>query len=292
MDGGRVNSDDPVDAVLNRLGRVFAIFDARTQDSGHISYGIVDDEGRRWFVKTAGDGTVSPGGATRQERVAALRHAAAIQHGLDHPALVPLEAVIEASDGVAIVHHWFDGELLRSRPERRDDPTEAYSLFRALPATDIVAALDCVIDLHVILERSGWIAGDFYDGCLMYDFGARGIKVIDLEAYRHGPYVNGVGRLPGSTRFMAPEEHLSGAAITASTTVYNLGKMLGIFLASNLRHPGIAAVLARATETAPEHRPSSVAELQQEWRSALPQEWTAAITGGVVVGRSAADEAP
>lgn len=89
-----------VKLVLDRLGRTFATFDARSQDSGHISYGVIDADGRRWFVKTAGDDVDSPGGATRQERAAALRHAAALQEALDHPALVPLEAVIEASDGV------------------------------------------------------------------------------------------------------------------------------------------------------------------------------------------------
>jgi len=193
-----------VKLVLDRLGRTFATFDARSQDSGHISYGVIDADGRRWFVKTAGDDVDSPGGATRQERAATLRHAAALQEALDHPALVPLEAVIEASDGVLIVHPWFSGELLRSPTERRDDPDEAYSRFRALPMPEIAAALDTVIDFHVTLERSCWIAGDFYDGCLLYDFDTRQIKVIDLEAYHYGPYINGVGRLPGSTRFMAP----------------------------------------------------------------------------------------
>src|SRR5581483_10925284 len=85
----------PASAMLDRLGGTFATFDSRTQDSGHVSYGVIDEQGRRWFVKTAGDDTVSPGGATRQERAEALRQAAAIQHDLDHPALVPLQAVIE-----------------------------------------------------------------------------------------------------------------------------------------------------------------------------------------------------
>jgi serine/threonine protein kinase len=272
-----------VKLVLDRLGCTFATFDARSQDSGHISYGVIDADGRRWFVKTAGDDVDSPGGATRQERAAALRHAAALQEALDHPALVPLEAVIEASDGVLIVHPWFSGELLRSPTERRDDPDEAYSRFRALPMPEIAAALDTVIDFHVTLERSCWIAGDFYDGCLMYDFDTRQIKVIDLEAYHYGPYINGVGRLPGSTRFMAPEEHTRGALITARTTVYNLGRMLEIFLARNLPHPGLETVIARATSKEPERRPPSVAALQKEWRSSLAQDSSGAISGVATV---------
>ena len=38
---------------LNDAGRVFAVFDERTQDSGNISYGV-DVGGQRFFVKTAG----------------------------------------------------------------------------------------------------------------------------------------------------------------------------------------------------------------------------------------------
>lgn len=255
--------------MLEQLGQVAATFDDRTQDSGHISYGVADVTGERWFVKSAGTHGVSPGGATRHERETALRHAAALQQEIDHPALVPLERVIEASDGVVAVYQWFEGELLRCPAERRDDPSQAYLRFRALPLPELVAALDTVIDLHVTLESNGWIAGDFYDGSLMYDFDTRQIKVIDLESYHRGPYVNTVGRLPGSTRFMAPEEWIKGARITATTTVYNLGRMLEIFLAEHLPHPALETVQARATATDPVQRIPSVAALQHAWRSAL-----------------------
>jgi hypothetical protein len=188
----------PVAAVIGQMGHIFVTFDARTQDSGHISYGVLGADGRRWFVKTAGDSSDSPGGKSPEERLEVLRRAAAIQGTVDHPALVPLEAVVEASDGVLIVHDWFGGELLRSPTEKRADPDEAYSRFRALPFPEIATALDAVISAHVALEHAGWIAGDFYDGCLMYDFDKREIKLVDLEAYHRGPYVNKVGRLPGS----------------------------------------------------------------------------------------------
>ena len=203
---------------------------------------------------------------------------------------MPLEAVVAASDGIAVVYRWFDGELLRSRADRRDDPAEAHSRFRALPLAKGATALDSVIDLHVVLERAGWIAGDFYDGCLMYDFDARVIKVIDLEAYHRGPYINEVGRLPGSTSFMAPEEYTKGAAITASTTVYNLGRMLDIFLPT--KPAAIAAVVAGAAAAAREARPSSVADFQREWRSVLPKALAGRATSTVAVRGPGASPAP
>jgi serine/threonine-protein kinase len=262
-------SDLSVAALVGRLGRVFATFDASTQDSGHVSYGVLAADGRRHFVKTAGDRSVSPGGATHRERVEALRRAASIQHEVDHPALVPLQRVIEAADGVVVVHDWFDGELLRSPTERRNDPREAFSRFRSLPVPEIVTALDAVIDLHATLEHTGWLAGDFYDGCLMYDFADRRITVMDLEAYHRGSFVNEVGRLPGSSRFMAPEEHTKGATIDARTTVFNLGRMLEIFLTSTHQHRALVELSAAATAVLPEERPPSVAALQRAWRSAI-----------------------
>jgi hypothetical protein len=273
---------DPLPSVaawIAQLGQIFATFDARTQDSGHISYGVLGADGRRRFVKTAGDSAISPGGTPHHERVEILRRTAAIQHGIDHPALVPLEDVVEASDGVVIVHEWFEGEVLRSPAEKRDDPGEAHSRFRALSLPEIAAAIDAIIDVHVSLERAGWIAGDFYDGCLMYDFDNRTIKLIDLECYHRGPFVNGVGRLPGSTRFMAPEEFAKGDPIDARTTVYNLGRMLEIFLASRYPYPELENVTKRATSGRPDRRQASVSVLQIEWRAAVERSGVVGLGG-------------
>jgi hypothetical protein len=74
----RIEARQPVAAVIDRMGQTFATFDARTQDSGHISYGVLGVDGRQWFVKTAGDDSVSPGGMTRKDRVEVLRRAAAV----------------------------------------------------------------------------------------------------------------------------------------------------------------------------------------------------------------------
>lgn len=261
-------SSESVMATLATIGEVFATFDAATQDSGHVSYGVLGPDGRRRFVKTAGTSSVSPGGATHQARVQLLLRTAALHGELEHPALVPLESVILAPDGLLVVQDWFDGELLRSPAARRDDPTEASWRFRHLDVAQILDALDQVIDLHAALERDGWVAGDFYDGSLMYDFASARIKVIDLESYCRGPYVNEVGRLPGSTRFMAPEELQLGARVDARTTVFNLARMVEILLTRQHPHLALAAVVARATDPSRDRRQPSVAAFQQTWRSA------------------------
>ena len=254
--------------VVAALGTTFAVFDEHTQDSGHVSYGIETEDGRRLFAKTSGGAAASPGGLSRAGRAEALRRTARLHRDVDHPALVTLHEVVEASDGVVLVYDWFEGELLGCPRARREDPAEAHHRFKRLPASEIATALDQVLTLHVALEQAGWVAGDFYDGCLMYDVATRRIVVMDFECYRLGAYVNDRGRLPGSTRFMAPEELRLGATIDARTTVFNLGRMLEIFLLAQHDLPAVAAVVGRATAEAPEARPASVADLHTAWSAA------------------------
>jgi serine/threonine-protein kinase len=250
--------------VLARLGHVFTVFDR--QDSANISYGVRDANGRRWFVKTAGSGEVSPGRLTRDERVALLRRDAQLHADVSHPALLTIHDVIETTDGIAVVYDWFDGELLNAPTDRRADPAEAHCRFALLRPAEIAQALDAVIELHVLLEAAGWVANDFYDGCLMYDFAASAMKVIDFECYRRGPFVNDQGRLAGSTRFMAPEEFALGATVDSRTTVFNLARMVEIFLLARHALPEIRAVMTRATRALPTERYASVASFHEAWR--------------------------
>src|SRR6476661_8452438 len=111
--------------VVASLGTVFVVFD-RTQDSGHVSYGVRTADGRRLFLKTPGRPEPSPAGTSRVDRTESLRRTARLQRAVDHPALVPLPEVVEASDGVVLVYEWFDGDLLGSPAARRQDPAEAH----------------------------------------------------------------------------------------------------------------------------------------------------------------------
>ena len=250
--------------VVASLGDVFTVFDQ--QDSANISYGVRDANGRRWFVKTAGLAQVSPGGLTREARVKLLRRDAQLHADVAHAALLSIHNVIETSDGVAVVYDWFDGELLNAPAERRSDPAEAHQRFASLPTAEIARALDAVIELHVALEGAGWVANDFYDGCLMYDFAAHAMKVIDFECYRRGPFVNDQGRLMGSTRFMAPEELTLGAMVDSRTTVFNLARMVEIFLLARHDVPAVRALTTKATMVSPRHRYETVAHFYEAWR--------------------------
>lgn len=217
-------------------GEVFATFD--TQTSGNVSYGVRIGE-RRHFVKTAGR-VDEPEHAAR---VARLRNAVMIATSCMHRALPVLDRVIESPAGPLLVYDWFDGEPLGTPSARRDDPASSFQRFRASGAPAIAAALTTIYELHAGLARAGWVAVDFYDGCLMYDFASHELRVIDLDMYARGPFTNTRGRMFGSTRFMAPEEFELGARIDERTTVFNLGRAAFVFLGER----GTAAQLAAAT---------------------------------------------
>lgn len=238
-------------------GDVFATFD--TQDSGNVSYGVRVGE-RRFFVKTAGRAD----DAEHAARVARLRNAIAIANGCTHRALPVLDHVIESPAGPHLVYEWFDGELLGVPSVRRDDPASSFQRFRALPATVIAAALTTLYELHAELARAGWIAGDFYDGCLLYDFATHELRVIDLDHYAPGPFTNTMGKMFGSTRFMAPEEFELGARIDERTTVWNLGRAAVVFLGDR-GTPGQRAAVMRACDPDRRARFATVEDFFAAW---------------------------
>ncbi|MGW5434528.1 hypothetical protein ACWET9_46705 [Streptomyces sp. NPDC004059] len=56
------------------------------------------------------------------------------------------------------------------------------------------------------MEEAGFVAVGLYDGCMLYDFDEHRMSLCDLDEYRASPFVLNADRLPGSTRYMAPEE--------------------------------------------------------------------------------------
>jgi serine/threonine protein kinase, bacterial len=220
---------------LEGLGPSFARFD--TQDSGNVSYGVRAGD-TRFFVKTAGDPADPDPYLSFEDRVALLRNAADLARSVAHPALPTLHAVIESPGGPLLVYDWRDGELLGDRGPS-DSPHER---FRALLVTEILAALDTLYELHAELDAAGWVEGDFYDGAMLYDFERRRLTVMDLDTYRREPHRNDMGRMFGSSRFMAPEQFSLGAPIDTRTTAYVLARTALIFLSdSTLDRPAFRA---------------------------------------------------
>ena len=217
------------DVYLNAVGCVFAVFDERSQDSGNISYGVQTQQGR-YFVKTAGCPDDPNPFLSHSERVSLLRNAVRLRRSCDHCTLPPLHQVIESPIGPLLVYQWADGDLIRVDAAIRDDPRSTFQRFRLLPSHEIIRALDLVYELHHQLAQLGWVDIDFYDGCLIYDFNNRDLHIVDLDNYCETPFINEMGRMFGSSRFMAPEEFERGARIDERTTVFTMGRTAAVLL--------------------------------------------------------------
>jgi serine/threonine-protein kinase len=274
-----VVSEGELDAYVRRQGTVLQRFDSRTQDSGNISW-LVDVGDQPLFVKSAG----VPGGADhggpapyfdQAARVVLLRNAVELARSCSHHALPRLLNVIESPAGPALVYEAAPGELVHVRSASRSDHGSAYQRFAHLPAEKLLGVFDVLIDLHVALAAVGWVAADLYDGCLIVDLESGSLKVIDLDTYRRGPSLNDMGRMFGSSTFMAPEEFERGAAIDERTTVFTLGRLVWHFgtrltedAESFCGPPEVAEVVRRACQDSPVDRFSTVAALGRAWTTA------------------------
>jgi serine/threonine-protein kinase len=275
----RIETD--IETYLAQAGEVFRAF--RQQDSGNVAYGVRSPDGtpsrdgtpsagRRWFVKHS----------TEPRGILSLRRAQALNTRVRHPALPRFYNAFETPGGLALVYEWVPGELLyypsRTPPERRRDPAYPPVRFRALPEGRILNALNTIYDLHLLLANEGYIAVDFYDGCIMYDFDGARTYVCDLDEYRLGPFALDMDRGFGSSRFMAPEEFQRGARIDQVTNVFTLGRTALLLLGDGkvsfdrwVGTEGMKQVVQRATDPDRAMRFPSVRAFVEAWRSAVRQ---------------------
>ena len=256
-------TQSPAD-FLAANANIFAVFDHHTQDSGNISYGV-EIAGQRYFVKTAGLVDDDTPCLDHAARIETLRNAARLAQSCNHPTLPTLRHVIESPAGPMLLYDWVEGELVRN----------ALQKVRSLPVDELVALLSDVYDLHVDLAERGWIANDFYDGSMIYDFSRLKVHVVDLDTCHRGPFTNRMGRMFGSTRFMAPEEFKLGAAIDERTTVFALGRTAAVILSDNSldRRPfrGSDAqygTMLKACRENPDARYQTVAAFYGAWKEA------------------------
>ena len=254
-------------SFLARWGRVFAVFDQ--QDSGNLCFGVDGPSGRR-FVKYAGAPTLRYEGRPR-DAVESLRAAGVRYRALAHPTLVPLLESVDLGDGAhALVFPWVDAVCLGRQYGRR-------GVLDPLTRTQRADAVQQILDFHVESTRRGWVAVDLYDGSVLIDPTSGRVTLCDIDFYQPAPYVNPMGRLWGSTRFMSPEEFRLGAVIDEVTTVHTLGVIAHTLLgddATRSRDAWIGTprqydIAARATRPDRGERWPTIAAMAEAWRDGL-----------------------
>jgi serine/threonine-protein kinase len=245
---------------------VFKVYDA--QDSGNICFGVFNN-GKKYFVKFAGAPT-ERSCISKDEAIKNLKRAAPVYGDLAHPNLIKLVTSEEIGGGFAMVFEWTDAECMHPMYPR------SRLKFMQMPTETRLQVFEDILAFHAHAAKKGYVAIDFYDGSIMYDFGNRKTVICDIDFYAKMPYFNNMWRLWGSSRFMSPEEFQLGAAIDEITNVYTMGAAAFALLGDerdrrakkwNLSQK-LFDVAKRAVSDERQTRQQSIEQLINEWNLA------------------------
>lgn len=258
-------------SFLREYGTVFTVFD--DQDSGNICFGTEKD-GRRYFIKFAGAPT-DRGVGMCADAVARLKAAMPVYTELRHENLIELVEGKDIGGGFAMVFQWAEGDCMgRMYPA-------AHRRFMQLPVSDRLGVFRAILSFFEYMASRGYVAIDFYDGSVMYDFKNKKTTICDIDFFRKQPCINDMGRMWGSSRFQAPEEYQLGAAIDEITNVYTLGAVAFSLFGGYSRTRDHWQLSDKLFETAAKavsddrtQRQQSIRQLREEWEAA---EVTAAV---------------
>ncbi|GIP36483.1 serine/threonine-protein kinase [Paenibacillus sp. J2TS4] len=197
---------------LSEYGKVFTVFDK--QDSGYLCFGV-QNENQKLFLKMAGAATLESN-VSIDEAISRLQTTVSVYEDLRHPKLIDMIEHKEIKGGYLTVFEWFEGECMGKQ-------YNSLGKFISLPLEEKLDIYKDILLFHIHANKRGYIAIDFYDGCIMYDFSRKRTMICDIEFYRKKPVVNTMGRMWGSSRYMSPEEFQLGAEIDERSNVFLMG---------------------------------------------------------------------
>lgn len=253
-------------SFLAEYGKVFAVFDR--QDSGYICFGVQNDQGKL-FIKVAGAATVyshtHPDMAIQR-----LQSTVAIYEDLHHPTLIGIIEHKQIGGGYITVFEWFEGDCMGRQ-------YASHEKFLALPLDKKFKVYEAIVQFHIHVNEKGYIALDFYDGCMMYDFAVDETRICDIEFYAPKPVINTMGRMWGSSRYMSPEELELGAEIEERSNVFLMGatafQLFGGGIERNREtwqaDERLFQIALKAVSMSKEDRYSSISEYFEAWNKAM-----------------------
>lgn len=213
---------------LKKYGTAFWSVDET--GSGCICIGMEDAE-RKYFCKIAGVNTVEAD-VSPEESVKTLKEAVHLYYDLAHPNLIKIVEEYDYNQFYVVVFEWADGECLfdhwNFETYQRDigikSPKEK---FKELPVSKKLKAIEVLKSFLQNVNQKGYVAVDFYDGSIMYDFSTDVTTICDIDLFKKAPVINDKGvEWFGTKRMKAPEEYIEGCAIDEQTNIFTLGALI------------------------------------------------------------------
>lgn len=263
LDGVPFRLKSPFDfSFLGKYGKVFKVFDE--QDGGNLCFGTEQDD-KRYFIKFAGAPTAGYNGKP-EDAIARLRASVPIYRDLGaYPGLIRFIGAGEIGGGYATMFAWTDAVGIgRMYPQN-------HRRFMALPVEKRSKVFEDILFFHEFVCGRGYVAIDFYDGSILYDFENEKTVICDIDFYQKIPYYGEMG-LWGSSRFVSPEECRQGERMDERTTVYTMGATAFALLSDSDRSPEAwplsearYAVVSKAVRDEKNARQQSIRQLTEEW---------------------------
>ena len=278
---------------LKKYGKAFWRVDET--GSGCLCIGMEQD-GQRVFCKIAGADTIAAE-VSPEVSIEILKKAVSLYRELEHPNLVKLVEAYPYEQFYVAVFQWAEGECLfdhwNFEKYQRDSALKSpKDKFRELPAEQKLRAAEPLFSFLRNTAERGYVAVDFYDASLLYEFDAEKITICDIDLFEKAPVVNTVGAdWYGTKRLKAPEEYEKGSTIDERTNLFTLGALLfdffGEFSAGEIEkrytenrfvpcslskwqlNEQSYHVASTAVSPRREDRYQTVAEFFQEWKKAL-----------------------
>ena len=213
---------------INEYGTVFKVIDET--GSGCISFGVERDN-KKYFFKIAGAKTVEAE-VSEEESIKLLKDAVEKYKDIKDDNLIKYVDSFMRNDCFVVIYEYAEGECLFDHwnfdkyKENNIIETPAYR-FKKLP---LEKRLNVIEKLFIFFEHvvdSNYVAVDFYDSSIIYDFNSDNVTFCDIDLFRKIPTKNDLGvDYYGTKRLKAPEENELGAIIDEKTNEFTLGAII------------------------------------------------------------------
>ena len=265
IDGINFKIKEPYNfSFLNEYGKVFKVFD--DQDSGNICFGV-DNGVDKYFIKFGGAKTSEYEGSI-QSAVERLKYTVNVYNSLQHNSLISFITSFDDGAGFATVFKWVDAEGIgRMYPDSN-------SKFLNLPISKRLNVFNNVMDFFEYTISKGFVAIDFYDGSILYNFDNDQAIICDIDFFEQNPVINKC--CWGSSLFKAPEENIVGETIDEITNVYTLGAFAFALFGKYKRNydswqlnENLFNVAQKATSNDRNKRYKSIVDFKKDWNNSI-----------------------
>lgn len=278
---------------VNDYGIVFSVIDET--GSGCISFGVQKDN-KKYFIKIAGAKTVEAE-ISEQDSIDLLKDAVEKYKNIHHQNLIKYIDSFDINEFFAVIFEYADGECLFDHWnfEKYKNDSTLITPIQKFKKLEISKRLDVVYKLFSFFEtfiNAGYVAVDFYDSSIIYNFEKDEATFCDIDLLRKLPTKNDLGKdYYGTKRLKAPEENELGATIDELTNEFTLGAIIfdifsnvsnndkryeiGMFIPNDLEEFELNTktynVLLKATNYDRNNRYTSINEFEVEFRKSLEE---------------------